>query len=80
METGQQYGDIKMKTHKVPCSACAQAKQDDRKFCHECNGVGYIEVYEKLPNCTGQLPECPASHEPMVGGWECAHCGRSGPT
>lgn len=64
---------------RIVCNACKISPQRDRKFCHECRGLGYIERFEIPKNCTTSLPECPVSYDPMVNGWECSRCGRSGP-
>lgn len=61
------------------CYACKIAPNDERKYCRECNGVGYFEEFHPPENCTTSLPECPVSYDPGVHGWECSKCGRSGP-
>jgi hypothetical protein len=67
------------KVTRTKCTACAEALIQHRQYCHECKGVGYIEYVERSKNCTESLPECPVSYDPMVHGWECSKCGRSGP-
>lgn len=65
---------------RIPCTACASVPQSQAKHCHECRGLRYIEGREPLPEgCTGEQPVCPVEFDPMVGGWECWKCGRSGP-
>lgn len=64
---------------RIKCTACALAKPHEMKHCHECRGIGYIEISERPADCTGQQPECPVSFDPGVGGWECSRCGESGP-
>lgn len=68
-----------MTVRRIPCTACAKSPTKDRKFCHECKGVGFIEYFEKPPGCTGSQPKCPIEYDPGVGGWECSKCGLSGP-
>ena len=65
--------------NRIPCTACSQTESKFKRFCHECHGVGYIEVFVKPKGCTGKQPACPIGFDPMVGGWECPKCGRSGP-
>ncbi len=58
---------------RIPCSACYGGY---RKPCRECRSLGYTEIFEK---CSMKQPECPIEYEPMVNGWMCNKCGRSGP-
>lgn len=64
---------------RILCKACTIRNQRPSPHCHECKGLGYIEVVVIPPNCTGEQPECPVFFEPMCGGWKCERCGRSGP-
>lgn len=70
---------------RITCNACAPARPEDRKFCHECGGLGYIERIERLSGCNKRAPfetppgPCPLEDEAMTGGWLCSHCGDSGP-
>jgi ribosomal protein S27AE len=66
-------------TARKQCSACACARHQDRRYCRECGGKGYIEQITRPANCTHTLPECPVEYDPMVHGWECSRCGGSGP-
>lgn len=68
-----------MYTTRRPCIACATASIVDRKYCHECNGLGYIDKTSTPDSCTQSQPECPVTYDPMVNGWECSKCGQSGP-
>ncbi len=65
--------------NRVPCKACAQTPRQFRASCHECDGLGYIEMFVKPKRCTGKYPRCPIEYEPGPGGWMCGKCGRSGP-
>ena len=57
---------------RIKCTACDIASRRDRIYCHECNGVGHID----LPtNCKHENEE----YEAMTGGWYCPDCGGSGP-
>ena len=58
------------------CTACKDSPVNQIRYCHECNGLGYIEF---LPKCSQQYPECPIGYEPMMQGWYCSKCRRSGP-
>lgn len=66
---------------KVPCTACRGVPWPDRRHCHECRGVGYTEHSEVCNwfNHREDLAKCPVEYEPMVEGWICDRCGRSGP-
>lgn len=61
--------------NEIPCSACNGGKW--RIYCHECKGLGYIEL--PPPKCSQNPPECPIEYEIMCGGWLCTKCGQSGP-
>lgn len=60
---------------RIQCEACSIMSKPSI-YCHECNGVGFIEVF---PKCTRNPPDCPIVDEIMTGGWICNRCGDSGP-
>lgn len=45
----------------------------------EGSSLGYIEQFIIPKSCTMKQPECPIFYDPIVNGWECRFCGRSGP-
>lgn len=66
------------------CLACAPDPAN-RRFCPECKGLGYVERFDRVQGCNKRAPfetppgPCPLVGEAMTGGWECTHCGDSGP-
>lgn len=70
---------------KMACSACEITSETtlsdlkNRQYCRECSGKGFNEFILIPKGCTGELPKCPVSFDPMVCGWECSKCNRSGP-
>ncbi len=64
----------------ILCTACAEVPGYQRHLCHECHGVGFIEIDDVCRRKgLDWFDNCPISYDPMCSGWECSKCGGSGP-
>ncbi len=77
-----------MSYKRIQCEACT-VRYDNATatkvacrpspYCHECKGLGFIEVRTYHPDCKRDM-NCPMMEsEAMTGGWICYYCGESGP-